>query len=819
MLALRLFYRELKSKHFNIILLALIVAITLITTVNLYADRLNRAIYDQASELVGGDLVLQSNISFNETLEKKAENKQLKITKFIYAPTMLRVNQQLQLVTLKAVDNNYPLRGQILLKNNLEDHAIATKNIPSPDEIWLDARVMQLLNLKMGDLVFIGNQTFKFTKILVSEPDVTNNLLNIAPRALINLDQLKNTGIMQPGSRMLYTELIAGEESQVLSFEHWLKNNLTPDERLIRAKDNSNQLIPLINNAVSFLNLVIFICVILSGVAIAASSYRFYQRQQMIAALFRCFGLTQNRLLLIYFLQLFFLAIIAGLISILLAIALQYSIEMIVAHWLTLKLPLFSYKPIIQGFLSSILLLYLFALPNFINFKNISTKQLLNEEKKSPTKLSFFIYFFTALFISGFLWWATQNFKLTLIFSSSVLMTVLVLFISIQIIFYFIFNLSNPFSNAFKLGLNNIARFSINSILQILSFGLVIMLSMMIFFIKDDLLNQWIKQIPPNAPNYFVINIQKSDLNQVRLFFDQHHISDKFFYPIIRGRLTQVNKTPIQQAETGIAKQHNALRRELNLTWMMQLPNDNQVTSGTWFDQHSIGKNEISVEQTLANSLGFHLGDSLTFQIGSQSISALITSIRHVQWDSFQPNFYIIFPNNVIENFPYTWLTAVHLTVSQKILLKELIEQFPNLTIFDVDYLLSEAKRLINNLSIVIESLWLFSIIASVIIFYAVLINGLDERKQQVNILYLLGANQKFIKTMLLSEMISFGLITGVLGCVFAEISATIFAKKYFNLFLSWDISALLVSIVVTTIFVTTFGYSLLHRFVMPRQR
>ncbi len=271
---------------------------------------------------------------------------------------------------------------------------------------------------------------------------------------------------------------------------------------------------------------------------------------------------------------------------------------------------------------------------------------------------------------------------------------------------------------------------------------------------------------------------------------------------------------PIQIAEKN--KQHNALRRELNLTWTLALPNDNQIVKGKWFDESNISKNKISLEQSLAEILGFKLGDILTFQIGDKLISATVTSIRYVDWNSFQPNFYVIFPPKVIEDFPYTWLTAIHLNDAQKISLKKLIDQFPNLTIFDVDFLLSEAKRLFKNLSMIIEILWIFSLIASALIFYAVLINSLDERRQQVKILHLLGASQKFIKKMLLTEIFSFGLTAGILGCVFAEFSAAVFAKKYFNLILTLNIPSLFIAIICASSLISIFGYMLLKPMVMP---
>jgi putative ABC transport system permease protein len=382
------------------------------------------------------------------------------------------------------------------------------------------------------------------------------------------------------------------------------------------------------------------------------------------------------------------------------------------------------------------------------------------------------VYGLALLSIAGLMWWQSANLKLTLIVLLGTLACILILAalsaIMITLSRYLLVYLKGPW----RTGLMQIIRYRRSNQLQMLALGLALMILLTVLLLRTDLLNRWQAQLPANAPNHFVINIQANEVEPIAAFFRGHNITSEGLYPMVRARISAINDIPVLEAVPEGAQLDEALKRELNISWASVIQENNKLLDGQWFTDSDHGKNLVSIEQGLAKRLGISLGDTLTFQSADKLFKARIKSFRKVQWDSFQPNFYIVFPPQTISHYPHSYISSFYLPSEQKDVINNLIRQFPGLTVIEVDAIMQQVNVILDQVTLAVEYVMLFVLIAGLVVLVASLQSSMDERIHTAIIMRTLGAKRSFLRQGQLAEFTLLGLFSGILAISGTEIIA-----------------------------------------------
>ena len=813
-LSLKLLRRNWRSGELSILLAALVLAVTALTAIYFYTDRIGRGLEQQAVQLLGGDLVIKTPNPQPKTWLQQTQKLQLRTVQRYLFPSMVVANQQLQLASIKAVNSNYPLYGNITINKTSQTQAVAVNAIPAPGNVWVDSRLLTLLNIKLGSDVTIGAAKFKVNAVINTMPDTETNWLNIAPTVLMNVADLAKTQIIQPGSRVSYELLIAGNEEKIKQFKTWLQPQLTPEQKIFDVKNNQFVLKNNLQKADSYLTLANMICVLLSGLAIVITAQRYVRRRYDTTALLRCLGIVQKQIIYIYAYQLFIIGLIGSIIGCFLGYLFQLGFALIFTDWLKFSLPAAHLSSALTGLMFGFTMLLGFALSPFLSLQQITALRILRCDLKVPTSNNLWVYGLIICAVYIVLWQQTANHQLALWLLSGISFTAAILYSCANGLIKLLRMLGSSGGINWRYGIANLARYSRTSTVQLVAFGLVIMVLLLITLIRNDLLNTWQENLPKNTPNYFVINIQPVEVTQVEKLLAAYQIKSTGIYPMVRGRLTELNGIAIQQAVPPEARNHNALNRELNLSWASLLPKENKITQGQWWIAQDEGKPIVSLENKLAEELGIKLGDKLSFQIGEQKITAIVVSLRSLEWSSFQPNFYIIFPTGVINHLPTTYITSFYVDIKHRQVINELTHLFPGTTIIDVASILEQVRDMIDKIALAIEYLLLFTLLAGIVVLYAVLHANRDERLQQMALLRTLGANQNQLKIMVLAEFITLGLLAGTLGALSATLIAFIIASKIFNLGSHFNLWVIVMGLLAGTSLVGLIGYWATRRIV-----
>lgn len=768
-LATKLLWREWRSGEWWIVCMALILAVTAITSLHFSTERFKQGLSQQSAKLLGGDLAITSPTPIPGAWKEKAEMLHLKTADLWVFPTIVSTNQKFQLVSLEAVSNNYPIT---------QDAA----SLPLPHNIWVESSLLSLLSIPLNSTVNIGAKPFQITTLLTNDMGVLNASWLFAPKVLIRLEDLQSTRIVGPGSLIEYRLLVAGNKQQIDNFRKWIIPQINSSQRLLDTHTQKNLTGRIIENTENYLNLVLLICVVMCSIAIILSTQSYLKNHYSHIALWRCFGAKEKDIIQILFWQLLIVAFATGLIGCLLGLIAQYIFINLFKDLFKFFLPSPTFFPILTGFLTSTIILFASAYPIMSDLPRTSPLYIWRNEIFTSTSRSniYLIAFFILILL--FLYWFTNFSLLTLFFINLLLISMGILLLICYFILKIIQFILNKTTGTLRRGLSQLIQYSDNVNLQFVGFTLIFTLLLIANYIGKDLINNWHQSLSKDAPNYFVINLKSSDIALLKELSQKNNITQEPIYPIVKGRLVALNKQPILSAVPEHTRQDNVLHRELNLSAMWQFPADNKIVKGRSWLPRDFNQPFISVENDLANYLNFHIGDELTFQTGDSYFSAKIISFRTVDWLSFRPNFFIIFAPGFLNNLPLTYITSFHLASNQIHFLNLLIQFFPNITIIDLDNLLKQIQYLLGKITDVFVYLFLFALAIGILIFITSLQASFDERRQTYRLLRILGASKYYIYKSTFVEFFVLGFFIAINSLLLSEIIRYFLQRHIFGL-------------------------------------
>lgn len=783
-LSLRMLRRDWRAGELYLFAAALVIAVGAVTAVGFFNDRLQNGLTHRSAELLGADLVLNSPEPLVGAWLDRAATSALRTAAAVDFSSVVVRGERLQLTAVRAVGAGFPVRGAVRTAPALYQPDVTVGDIPAPGTVWVEARLMHALALELGDRIEIGSASFSVTQVLTYEPGRSGNFFAFAPRALINAADVPRTGVIQPGSRVTYSLGIAGAEPAVRAYRDWLTPQLGASQRFLGPREGSTGVTRAVERVDRYVGLTSLLAVLLAGVAIAMAARRYSVRHYDMSAMLRCFGCTQRDILQMYLPQLFLLGLIASVVGCVLGYLVQEIIHYLVQGMFPVRLPAPSAWPAVFGLLTGLLVLAGFAAAPVLRLKSVPPLRVLRRELAPLPPSAWVVGASAGAAILVLMWRYTGSWTLTLSVLGGALGAAAVLGALAWVLLRLGRRLRARVGVAWRFGLNNLVRRARASVGQILAFGLTLMAMAVIALVRTDLLSTWKTQLPDETPNHFAFNVLPAEVAPLQRFFTANNIPAQALYPMVRGRLTEINGAPLQTAVTKEDDEESAnaaRQRDLNLSWAATMPPDNRLVRGEWWSGAS-DVTRVSVEERLAGRLGIGPGDTLRFSIAGATLDARVASIRKVQWDSFHPNFFMIFEPGTLDDFPATYITSFYVTEKQKPLLVTLLRQFPAVTVLELDQFLEQVRGIVAQATLAVELVLLFVLAAGFAVLYAALSTSLDERFYEGALLRTFGASRRQLRSAQLAEFVALGVLSGVLAAIGTELIAYFVYTRVFEL-------------------------------------
>ncbi|MBA5686471.1 ABC transporter permease [Rugamonas apoptosis] len=780
-LALKMTARDWRAGQLRFLLVALTVAVAALAASGFFIDRLRTGMERDAHQLLGADVVINADLPVDPAWRAEAQRRGLLLADTVGFASMAQAGEgaqsQAQLAALKAVSPGYPLRGQLKLS---DDPAQAEQSIgqpaagiPAAGTVWLDPGLLGSLNVGLGGTIRLGDRAFTVARLISAEPDRGAGFLNFAPRVMLALSDLEATHLIQPGSRVSYRLLVAAptpaQAEQAAAYGLWLQEQIQRHNvkgvRIESLETGRPEMRATLDRAERFLALVGLLSALLAAVAVAMAARRFMLRHLDACAMLRCLGLSQNQVTALYLIEFLVVGLAGSALGVAIGYAAHYVLLQALGSLVAVALPPPTVAPALQGLAAGMLLLVGFALPPVLQLRNVPHNRVIRREQAAPQPLALATYGLgLASFVVLLLWQAGD--------------TQLALYTALGFVGAFaLFGLAGwlglaalkPLRGAidhqsWRFALTSLQRRPGATLVQIVSLSLGLMALLLLTVVRGDLMTAWRNATPADAPNRFIINIQPEQRDELAARLARAGVHEAPQFPMIRGRLTAVNGQPVTADTYTEDRAKNLADREFNLSTMTQPQQGNRISAGAWFADRP-GVAEASVEEGIARTLRWKLGDKLRFDIAGAPVEATITSLRKLEWGSMRVNFFVILNPHALQGTSQSWITAFHLPPGQGALMNAFTRDYPNLTIVDVGGLLRQLQAVLDQVVAAVEFLFAFTLASGVLVLYAALMGSQDERSREAGLLRALGATRRQLSQ---AQLIEFALVGGLAGLLAA---------------------------------------------------
>jgi putative ABC transport system permease protein len=798
--------RDWRAGELNVLMLAVIVGISALSSVALFTSRIAVTVQQQAAEVLAADLVVSSSRPLSEDIATVAQEQNLQQARVTSFPSVAFAGDSSTLVAVKAVDEMYPLRGRLRVADRLFGSAYPVEDVPRQGEAWAEARLLARLGIDTGGRIRLGALELTVTRVADYIPDQGFRFVDLAPTLIINIKDLPASDLVRPGSRISYTLLLAGSASDLAAARSKLAGRESEFLTLRDLDSARPEIRDATRRARQFLGLAALVSAFLSAVAVAMAARRYAARQLDTIALMKCMGASQSVVLRQGLVRILVLALVTGLLGSLIGYSVQQGLSWWLRELVQGVLPAPALSAWMVGPAAALILLLGFALPPLLELRRVSPMRVLRRDLAPPQISRLLVYGLAAVAYLLAVFWMAGDLRMLLLVTGINLAAVLVLGLAGWALVALVGRLRRGMGVAWRYGLANIARRGPESVVQLIGFGLGLMVMLLLTVTRDDLMAQWRATLPDNAPNHFMINIQPAEK---ALFTDTvvaHGLPAPQLSPLVRARLQSINDVPVADMEFENDRGRRWVQRERNLTWSATLQEGNQIVSGHWWEQGPGVAGQVSVEEEFADQLGLKLGDRVGFDLSGEQVQATVTSLRKVRWDSFRPNFFMVLSPGTVDDSMASYITSLHLGPGQRDLLLELARVLPGVTVFDVDAILSQVRGVMDKASLAVQYVFMFTVLAGVMVLVAAVQATRDERRYESAMLRTLGASRRVVLMGVLTEFGVLGMLSGLLGAAGASLASYLLATRVFELQGHWDGSLWLLGMVAGTLLVGLSG-------------
>ena len=780
-LSWRLLVRDWKSGELTVLGVALVIAVTSLTAVAFLTDRVGHAVELRAAESLAADLRLGSSQPLAERYLDLARENGLQTASMISMPSVVFDGDRSTLAAIRAVTSAYPLRGRLKTAPRLLVMAEETNAIPAAGEAWATTRLLARLGADAGAIISVGKATLKVTRVLDFRPDQGWQFVDLAPTLLMNIADLESTALIQPGSRVSYRLLFAGQRKEINTFKPKLEKLLTDGEQLSDIENTNPQIRSAMDRAGKFLNLASLVSVLLAAVAVAMAARRYAVRHRDRIALLKCLGSQQAFVMRLNLMQLIMLTLMGAAVGIGLGYLAQEVLAWIARDLIAQELPRPGLSPIILGFVTALFILCGFALPDLIQMGKTPVLRVLRQDVDPPPLRYGISYIAGIIAVLALLQWIVGDFALVSAIAVGTAGTFAVLGLAGWLLVKATGRFRGVAGVAWRYGLANLNRRGRESVVQVVAFGLGLMVLMLLTLVRNDLMDTWRSSLPVDAPNQFMINIQPHEVPLMQQFLSTHGLEVPRFVPLVRARLTAINGEDVKQISFEDPQGERWAKRESNLSFSDTIQTGNKLIEGQWW-QAGTDRHEVSVEEDFGRQLGVQIGDELSFDIAGEPVSATVTSFRTVEWDTFRPNFFMVFSAATLQGFPASYITALYAKDEDDDKIIDLMRQFPSVTVIDLEASLAQVRDVMDKASLAVQAVFLFTLFAGLAVLWAAVQSSLDERSFESAILRTLGASRIRVLAGVTIEFVVIGLLAGLLAATGASLAAWYLAVNVFDL-------------------------------------
>lgn len=777
--SLRNLRRSWRSGELLILVVALALAVGAASSVSLFTDRVRQAVVAQSGETIAGDLLLSLRASISDGYVELAAKHRLTLSKTAVFPSVALAGDETSLVATKAVDANYPLRGLVLvqLADNQQGKQLARG--PAVGRVWVDKPVLARLGVNIGSEIELGDSVFVVDGILLSEPDRGSSFANIAPRLMMNYQDLEATGLVSVGSRADYKVLLAGDSEDVAAFDAELRSQLEVGQRLETPEEARPALKSALSRGEIFLDLAALVTVIMSGVAIALAAQQHARRQFAEIALIKTLGAQKGFLLATMAWQLLLTGLAGCLLGLLLGSVGQALISSILAAGFDVEFPSPHWSAVLPALITGFVVLSGFAWPALSAVRHAPPAAVFRQTLEASAGSKWVFTLIALVAVIALVVWQTGNLKLAAAVLGGTAVAIGLMWLGAALMIRLLrvvlqSRATGKRASALRFGMNAVVRHPLSSRTTVVAFGSSLMLLFLLLLVRADLLGSWNDQLDESVPNHFLINIANNQTDGLDQYLSSRGVSGYQFYPMVRARLIKVDG--VEGSGENFPEADSMFRREMNLSWLERMNPDNKLLDGEWWTADDIGKPLVSIESSVQRRLGLKLGDSLSFDIAGEHFSVTVASVREVKWDSLSANFYLLFPPQFLQQYPMTLISAIRLDDSAEFEVEEvtagLVQQFPNVSIINLNTILGQIKRIANRVSQAIELVFSFTLAAGVLVLLSVLQGTRAERRQETAVLRTLGANRRLLLAAQWVEFLLIGFLAALLATLMAQLVA-----------------------------------------------
>lgn len=794
-LAWRQLRRDLAAGDVRILFAALVLAVVAVTAVGFVTDRAERALAIEANRLLGGDVVVRGDAPPTDALRTLAQAPGLRVTETQELQSMIRAGDSLSLGDLRALGEGFPLRGSFRVVDRPGGAERDAGGIPAPGTLWISQAGAETLGAKPGDEIGIGTRTLTLAALVTQEPDAALDYFNVAPKVFLNLADLPSTGLVQEGSRLRYRLVVAGDAAAVETFTAAVKPQLARGQRMETIQDARPEVRSALDRASRFLGLAALVSVVLAAVAVAMAARRHSERHLSGTAVMRCLGAQQRTLVGIHVGELVLLGLAACTVGVLIAFGLQWGIGSWLQQSLKIDIPPAGLMPAVQGYGVGMIVLLAFGAPPVLALRRVPALRVLRRDLDRTEPSAWLVALTGFVGLGALLWWKAGSPTLGTAMLVGIVGTLAVLALLAWLLIVLVRRVRSRLRGSLRYGLANVSRRAGTSIAQVSALGLGLMALLLLTFVRTDLLDRWQLALLANAPNRFIINVQPDQVEPVKGFMQARGLSAVDLYPMIRGRLVEHNGKPTSGADYAGTDERAQRRadREFNLSMAAALRDDNKVTAGAFWTGRTPASPELSVEEEFADDLGWKLGDQVAFDIAGQRFEGRITSLRSVDWESFRPNFFVVASPGALDGYSASYITAVSVPAGDSAFTRDLVDQYPNLSVIDVEAVLNQVRSTAEQVSQVVQVVFWFSLAAGLLVLMAAVSASQDERLLEGGVMRVLGGSRRQLRLAQASEFAAIGLLSGLVAAIAASVLSGVVATQVFDLpwKANWQLAAI----------------------------
>lgn len=781
--AWRSLIRDLKAGELTVLLVAMVLAVTSMTAVGFFTDRVGRAIKAQASASLAADMTIRSPNPIDDIYLSEARAMGLDTARVLGFPSVVRSGTESSLAIVSAVSDGYPLRGRLLVSDEMFGTTRETNTIPEPGAAWAEPGLLARLGIEVGSTVDVGATSLRISRVLEYRPDQNiGGFMNLQPGMLVNLADIPAMEVVQVGSRVTHRQLFAGDAPTLQNFRRQIVPRLSRDQRIRDIDDAGEQISAAIDRSRRFLTLASLVTVILAAVATAMAARRYALRHLDTIGLLKSFGATQSFILNSTLIQVVMITIGTAAVGTLLGFLAQFLLAVILADFMHFELPPASVWAGTLGLVTAATIALGFALPHLLQMKTAAPLRVLRRDLGPPPLKTGLVYAIAIGALITMIYIIIRDFRLLLWIVVGLVGTATAAVLAGWILVRIFTRFRGAAGVAWRYGLANISRRGRESVVQIVAFGLGLMVLLLLSVVRNDLMQEWSRTLPENAPNYFMINIPPKSWPGIRELFERELGISPEFTPLIRGRITGINGTDVDDFEFANRRGEGFTRREANLTWTAALPESNQLRAGQWWGEDYDGPLQISLDEGVARDIGVAVGDEIAFNVGGEDFTAELTSLRFIHWDSFAPNFFFVLSPGAVMSLPQTYLSTVYVPAERRDVLSQLLKQYPGVTLLDLEVVLEQVRFVIDKASLAVEYVFLFTLMAGLVVLLAAIQVTRDERRFESALLHTLGASRRKILQGVAMEFTVLGGLAGLLAALGASGIGYVLAENLFDL-------------------------------------